>query len=87
MSSLSRVTNRLSRGATRHLVAHHARVAQTVDVGGVAGKLQLLQPGHVSRVTCHVTCTVADDPSVSQSVFTITEKALLVKSAYYRFHI
>ena len=51
---VSRVTSQLARGATCHLVAHHARVAQTVDVGGVGGQLQLLQPGHVSGVTCHV---------------------------------
>ena len=51
---VSRVTSQLARGATCHLVAHHARVAQTVDVGGVGGQLQLLQPGHVSRVTSRV---------------------------------
>ena len=56
---VSRVTSQLARGATCHLVAHHARVAQTVDVGGVGGQLQLLQPGHVSRhVSRHVSCHV-----------------------------
>ena len=55
---VSRVTCQVSRGATCHLVAHHARVAQTVDVGGVGGQLQLLQPGHVSRVTSRVMCHV-----------------------------
>ena len=58
---VSRVTSQLARGATCHLVAHHARVAQAVDVDGVGGQLQLLQPGHVSRVMPrHVSCVTCD---------------------------
>ena len=65
---VSRVTSQLARGATCHLVAHHARVAQTVDVGGVGGQLQLLQPGHVSGVTCHVTCDALPGEEVLHDV-------------------